>query len=66
METIQVYTNKVTTEPEDSNQLLVTINNVSVDDIVPQFTANDLLKAIDSHYGTSVIAQWLADGCDEE
>jgi len=56
----------MTTEPEDRDQLLVTINNVSVDDIVPQFTANDLLKAIDSHYGTSVIAEWLADGCDEE
>jgi len=56
----------MTTEPEDRDQLLVTINNVSVDDIVPQFTANDLLKAIDSHYGASVIAEWLADGCDEE
>jgi len=64
--TIQIYTNKVTTKPDDSDQLLVTINNVDVADIVPQFTANDLLKAIDNHYGTSVIAEWLADGCDEE
>jgi len=58
-ETIQLYTNKVTTEPEDKNCTLVTINNIEADEIVPQFTASELLQAIADHYDLSTIIDWV-------
>lgn len=58
-ETIQLYTNKVTTEPEDKNCTLVTINNIEADEIVAQFTASELLRAIADHYDLSTIIDWV-------
>lgn len=54
-QTIQLYTNKVTIEPEDDNISLVTINNINFDDIAPQFTAEYMMKAISDHYGFSTV-----------
>ena len=57
-ETISIYTNKVTTEPDTGDQLLVTLNNVEVDDIVPQFNAEELLQAIADHSDFSTVYDW--------
>ena len=54
-ETIQLYTNKATVEPEDDNGSLATINNINFDDIAPQFTAKEMIQAISDHYGFSTV-----------
>ena len=54
-QTIQLCTNRVTIDPEDDNSSLVTINNINFDEIVPQFTAEEMLQAISDHYDFSTL-----------
>lgn len=63
--TITLNTNKVTTEP-DNDTILVTLNNICLEELIPQFTANELLKAIADHYDFSTIFDWATDSLRDE
>jgi len=52
-ETIQLYTNNIKVTPENKDCVQVTINNIEFDEIAPQFTAQEMLKAIADHYDFS-------------
>ena len=64
-ETIQIYTNKVTIEPEDRDSTQVTIYNVHIGDIVPQFPIQEILQAIADTHDFSTIADWVTEQLKE-
>jgi len=64
METIQLNTTRVTIEPNDDTTL-VTLNNIGLEEIVPQYKAKELLQAIADHYDFSTIADWVTEQLEE-
>jgi len=54
METITLTTDKYESIAED-DQIEVTLNNIDFEEIVPQFKAEEMIRAISDHYDFSTI-----------
>lgn len=64
-QTVHFYTKQALIEPDGSGEVLVTINNASIDDIVPQFSAEVILQAVTDHLDLGVITDWVAEKLKE-
>jgi hypothetical protein len=63
--TITLNTNKFTAGQNDDT-VEVTLNNICLEELIPQFTANELLRAIADHYDFSTIFDWATDSLRDE
>jgi len=57
--TIQLYTNKFTTEADSSDQVLITIHNVTAGDVISDFKSREVLDALCDQYDFSEIYDWV-------
>lgn len=64
--TLQLLTDKVTIEADSSDESLVTIYNVELEDLVGQLNSRELLQAIADKSDFSTIADWVSGELKDE